>query len=64
MSYIASKDDYAAHVVSATVSFFTESKRILKKKSRNMWILFPKLKKQIELLESIPGIGLRTSFQF
>lgn len=57
------KDDYAAHVVSATVSFFTESIANIEEKIKQHVDAFPKLKRQIELLESIPGIGLRTSFQ-
>lgn len=57
------KDDYAAHVVSATVSFFTESIANIEEKIKQHVGTFPELKKQIELLESIPGIGSRTSFQ-
>lgn len=57
------KNDYAAHVVSATVLFFTDSITDIEEKIKSHVGEYPKLNHQVELLKSIKGIGDRTAWQ-
>lgn len=57
------KDDYAAHVVNATISFFTDSITDIEEKIKSHIGEYPELKRKINLLKSIISIGDRTAWQ-
>ncbi|MEI8378215.1 MAG: transposase [bacterium] len=57
------KDDYAAHVVIATISFFTDSIADIERKIKCHVEEYPELNHQVNLLKSIKGIGDRTAWQ-
>lgn len=57
------KDDYAAHVVIATISFFTDSIADIEEKIKCHVKEYSELNHQVNLLKSIKGIGDRTAWQ-
>jgi transposase len=57
------KDDYAAHVVNATILFFTDSITDIEEKIKCHIEENPKLKSKIDLLKSIISIGDKTAWQ-
>jgi transposase len=57
------KDDYAAHVVIATISFFTDSIADIEEKIKCHVNEYAGLTNQVNLLKSIKGIGDRTAWQ-
>lgn len=57
------KDDYAAHVVNATILFFTDSITDIEEKIKCHIREYSELKKKVNLLKSIVSIGDRTSWQ-
>jgi transposase len=57
------KDDYAAHVVNATILFFTDSITDIEEKIKCHVQEKLELKKKIDLLKSIISIGDRTAWQ-
>lgn len=57
------KDDYAARVVEATISFFTDSIADIEGKIKCHVEEYSELNNQVNLLKSIKGIGDRTAWQ-